>query len=148
MTVFALLMAGLGVVVAWSSATRLGFGTLAEPGAGFFPCAVGLVLAAAGAHSAASGWRGAGRGAGATALPRESLSRIGLMVASLVGWLLLLPAAGYVFATFLAVVAMSKTVGLPGRLRPVVLAAGVAAGLYLFFDFIFYVDLPRGLLAP
>ena len=27
-------------------------------------------------------------------------------------------------------------------------AAGVAVGLYLFFDFVFYVDLPRGLLAP
>lgn len=148
MTVFALLMAGLGVAVALSAAAQLGFGTLAEPGAGFFPCAVGAVLAAAGAHTAASGRRAAGRGARAVPLSRQSLSRVGLMAASLVGWLLLLPVAGYVLATFLAVVTMGKTMGLRGLLGPLVLAAGVAVGLYLFFDFVFYVDLPRGLLAP
>ena len=145
---FALLMAGLGVAAALSSAAELGFGTLAEPGAGFFPCAVGVVLAAAGACSAASGRRAAGRGARAAPLSRQGLSRVGLMVASLVGWLLVLPVAGYVLATFLAVVAMGKTMGLPGRLGPLLLAAGVAVGLYLFFDFVFYVALPRGLLAP
>ena len=148
MRVFALLMAGLGVAVALSSAVQLGFGTLAEPGAGFFPCGVGVVLAAAGAGSAASGRRARGRAARVAPLSRQSLSRVGLMVVSLLCWLLLLPVAGYVLATFLAVVAMGKTMGLPGRMGPLVLAAGVAVGLYLFFDFVFYVDLPRGLLAP
>lgn len=147
MIAFALLVTALGVAVAATSATALGFGTLAEPGPGFFPCAVGAVLAMAGARTAAGAWLAARRSAGAAAEPlsRESRVRLVLMVATLAGWLVVLPAVGYVGATFAAVLAMSKTMGLRGRLGPVALAAGAAGALFLLFDLLFYVDLPRGL---
>jgi len=41
-----------------------------------------------------------------------------------------------------------QELNLTHRTQPAMLAAGVAAGLYVFFDMLFYVDLPRGLLAP
>ncbi len=144
MTAFAFLTAGLGALVAAVSALRLGFGSLAEPGSGFFPCVVGIVLAVSGLYAGVAALR-AGRPA-APPLGADGVRRILLMLASFVAWLLLLPFAGYVAATFVVAIAMSRTVGLEGWTRPFVLGVVLAAALYLFFDVFFYVDLPRGIL--
>jgi hypothetical protein len=145
-TAFALLTAGAGALVAAVSALTLGFGSLAEPGPGFFPCVVGLVLVASGARAGASALRRAGSARGAPPLGAAAIRRVLLTLASFVAWLLLLPFAGYVAATFVVAIAMSRTVGLEGWIRPIVLSAALAAALYLLFDLFFYVDLPRGIL--
>lgn len=146
MTAFAFLAAGAGALVAAVSALGLGFGSLAEPGPGFFPCVVGLVLAAAGARSGVSAFRRPVRAPAAPPLGAAGVRRVLLMLAGFVAWLLLLPAAGYVAATFVVAIAMSRTVGLEGWIRPLVLSAALAVALYLLFDVFFYVDLPRGIL--
>lgn len=144
MTAFAFLTAGAGALVAAVSALTLGFGSLAEPGPGFFPSVVGVVLAAAGARTGVSALRRTAVAPGTPALGAAGVRRILFMLASFVAWLLLLPFAGYVAATFVVAIAMGRTVGLEGWIRPVLLSAALAAALYLLFDVVFYVDLPRG----
>ena len=146
MTAFAFLAAGVGALVVAASALGLGFGSLAEPGPGFFPCVVGVALAASGARTGVSALRRAGRAPGAPPIGAAAIYRILLMLASFVAWLVLLPVAGYVLATFVVAFVMSRTVGLEGWIRPLVLSVVLAAALYLLFDLFFYVDLPRGLL--
>ncbi|MBI2013991.1 MAG: tripartite tricarboxylate transporter TctB family protein [Candidatus Rokubacteria bacterium] len=146
MTAFAFLTAGAGALVAAVSALALGFGSLAEPGPGFFPCVVGLVLAAAGARTGVSTLRRTAGAPGAPPLGRSGVRRVLFMLASFVVWLLLLPAAGYVPGTFVVAIAMSRTVGLEGWIRPLLLSAALTVALYLLFDVFLYVDLPRGIL--
>lgn len=146
MTAFAFLTVGAGALVAAVSALALGFGSLAEPGPGFFPCVVGLVLAASGARTGVSTLRRTVGAPGAPPLGRSGVRRVLFMLASFVVWLLLLPAAGYVAATFVVAIAMSRTVGLEGWIRPLILSAVLAVALYLLFDVFLYVDLPRGIL--
>jgi hypothetical protein len=145
-TAFAFLTAGAGALVAAVSALALGFGSLAEPGPGFFPCVIGLVLAASGARTGVSALRRTAGAPGAPPLGRSGVRRVLFMLASFVVWLLLLPAAGYVAATFVVAIAMSRTVGLEGWIRPLILSAALTVALYLLFDVFLYVDLPRGIL--
>jgi len=145
-TAFAFLMAGAGLLVAAVSMLTLGFGSLAEPGSGFFPCVVGLVLAAAALPTGVSALRRPARGPAPPPLGAAGVRRILLMLTGFVAWLLLLPPAGYVAATLVVAIAMSRTVGLEGWLRPIGLGVALAAALYLLFDVFFYVDLPRGIL--
>lgn len=144
MIAFAFLTAGLGALAAVVSALSLGFGSLAEPGSGFFPCAVGVLLTVSGLHTGLSALR-AGRPA-APKLGAGAVRRTLLMLASFAAWLVLLPFAGYVVTTFVVATAMARTVGLEGWTRPIALAIVLAAALYLLFDVLFYVDLPRGIL--
>ena len=68
------------------------------------------------------------------------------MVIGFVVWLLLTPFLGYVPTTFVVSIAMAKAVGLERWFRPIVLSLGIAVSIYLLFDLMFYVDLPRGIL--
>ena len=129
------------------SVSGLGFGSVEEPGPGFFPCAVGITLLITGLGCAYSSLRRpSGDTTGENLLAPGSLFRVACMVLAYVAWLLLMPFLGYAFGTVAVSIAMAKTLGLKGWIRPVVLSVAIALVIYFLFDVWFYVDLPRGIL--
>jgi len=70
--------------------------------------------------------------------------RVGEILISLVVWPLLVGVIGYILATFLVCLGMSKAIGYEGWLRPVILSASVAFSIWFIFGYMFYVDLPAG----
>lgn len=145
--VFSFSVAALGSGVAIFSAIQLGFGSKLEVGSGSFPFVVGVVLAAAGLKSGISSLRRQrGMADRESKLRPGNYRRIGFMVMAYVAWLLLTPFLGYIPATFIITFIMAKTLGLEGWLRPVTLSLGVTLSLYVLFEVLFYIDLPRGIL--
>jgi len=138
--VFNLLLMALGIYVTLTS-LKIGFGTLREPDAGFFPFVGGLVILIA----------------NVSVLARESRTnqalfpgRAGIPIfftftAIAAGWILLMPYLGYVLVSFLAVLGLSKVMKLEGWGKPVLLSTVVAFFIYLLFDYWLYLDLPRGI---
>jgi hypothetical protein len=96
--------------------------TLATPGPGVFPLAVGIALLAAAAWMLAAAGRGgsAPDGPAPTPVPPLALS------AALVLFAAVVPFAGFLAASFALVVVTARLMGLPGWWRPLALGAGVA----------------------
>lgn len=144
---FSFLVAVLGAVVATFSATRLGFGSKSEIGSGFFPFIVGIVLMATGIVSGTSTVRRGGSQTGQESqLAKNSIRRVVSTVMVYIVWLLITPFLGYVPTTFLVSIALAKTMGLKKWVWPIGLSLAITLSLYLLFDILFYVDLPRGIL--
>jgi putative tricarboxylic transport membrane protein len=105
--------------------------TLVTPGPGVFPLAVGVALLAVAA------WMFFGRGRDAAPLAAEEGStrrRTPLLLSAvLVLYAALLPAVGFVPASFALVVVTARLMGLPGWWRPLALGAGVMAATRLVF---------------
>jgi hypothetical protein len=137
---YILTLLGLGIVFV---ATRYGFGSPGEPGPGFFPFFIGLLIIIFGVILLSIS-----RGTKATELfpSIEGLKRFWAMAVAFVVWLLLLHYLGYILITFLITLAMAKIMGLEGWLKPVLLSLGTTVFIYLLFDVWFYTDLPRGIL--
>ena len=70
--------------------------------------------------------------------------RVGGILFSLIVWPLLVGVIGYILATFLVCLGMSKTIGYKGWVRPAALSGSVAFCIWFIFGFMFYVDLPAG----
>ncbi|MBM4332923.1 MAG: tripartite tricarboxylate transporter TctB family protein [Deltaproteobacteria bacterium] len=144
---FSFSIAIMGVAVAIFSATQLGFGTKAEVGCGTFPFIVGVALAITGYLSGISSFRPEQKKPGLeTQQPPRSFRRVAYTVITYFVWLLLTPHLGYIPATFAVTIAMAKIAGLEGWIRSIALSLSVTFFLYLLFEVLFYVDLPRGIL--
>ena len=118
--------------------------TLAAPGPGVFPLAVGLSMLALAACQAL-----AATGAFPTARPgpspdRPARGRVRALAAVLVGYALAAGTLGFLTASFVLVLAASRLLGAPGWGRPAALAAGVTAAAYAIFVLWLAVPLPRG----
>jgi hypothetical protein len=122
--------------------------SLAAPGPGVFPLAVGsilLVLAAWQTCRTLPAWLearriGAAEGSGPSS-PGHSLRMIGLVVA----YAAAIGAVGFLGASFALVLASSRLLGARGWLRSVALALGVTAVAYVIFVAWLGVPLPPGL---
>lgn len=148
-TAFSFSVAVLGIAVAVFSATQLGFGSKAEVGSGAFPFLVGIMLAVTGFYSGIDSVRHGKNKTGdqAEGAPgRGSARRVGYTVVAYLIWLLLTPHLGYLPTTFVVTMAMAKIAGLEGWFRPTALSLTVTFFVYLLFEVLFYVDLPRGIL--
>lgn len=146
-TIFSFLTAVLGMAVAISSATQLGFGSKSEIGPGLFPFIVGVILTGTGFICGISSLRcEGGRKEQEPQLTHRGFRRIVYMIMAFILWLLLTPPLGYVPATFVVSIALAKTAGLERWRWPIVLSLGITLFLYVLFDLFFYVDLPRGIL--
>ena len=134
----------LGVVVIAES-VRLGFGGLEQPGAGLFPFFAGLTICTAQLFVIIKSVFRKGK---QTEFPanKGATKRLAALIAVLVGWIVVMPFLGYILVTFAAVFAFAKLLGLKGWGRPLLLSAGTSLGVYLLFDRLLYLDLPRGLL--
>jgi len=130
------------------SARGLPFGTLHQPGAGFFPKNLAVlvgVLAATllvrGAVVPAPSVRGLWP-------ERNGLRRFALMLASLVGYVCILEPVGYVLTTAGLFVVLLRWVGRQTWAATSIVAVLAAGGSYLLFARWLLVSLPVGLWAP
>jgi hypothetical protein len=126
--------------------------TLAAPGPGVFPLAVGvLLLGLAIGQGGAALRRGRDPGSPAPGVPRpeptDERSGSGRVLA-LTGVLVAYAAAtgliGFLTASFALVLASSRLLGAHDWLRPALLAGGVTAAAYVIFVLWLAVPLPRG----
>lgn len=133
-------------------------GTLALPGAGVFPLAIGLfILIMSGLHvftslvgkNSLAGESGGPQGAQGTALPAASAGRNNtkawLIVALVVVFLLFLKTIGFFTMSFLLITASGKLLGIKGWPRALGLGLGATIGSYLIFKLWLNVPLPPGL---
>ena len=138
--VFNLLLVALGIYV-MATSLRIGFGTLREPDAGFFPFVGGLFILISSSFVLAREAR-----KNQPLFPdRAGIPIFFMFIAIAACWILLMPYLGYVIMSFLAVLGLSKVMKLEGWRKPVLLSAVVAFFIYLLFDYWLYLDLPRGI---
>jgi putative tricarboxylic transport membrane protein len=140
-----LLLAAGSIAVVY--ALRLGLGNPGQPGAGLFPFIAGVAMLAADAVLIVASLR-------AKAAPAEfpfdanAFARIAALIAVMAGWVLAMPYLGYVVVTFAGVCALARLFGLRGWRQPLLLAAFTALTVYVMFDWLLFLDLPRGIFAP
>jgi putative tricarboxylic transport membrane protein len=118
------------------------FGTLARPGAGFFPVGVGVFLCAAALTVVAAGFRRVP--AAAPPLAPESRRRVAVTGAALAAFCLLVPWLGYPACAFLFVMLVLRRLGGGRWLSVLIIAALSAAISYYVFASLLSVPLPRG----
>ncbi len=139
--VFNLLLMALGIYVVITS-LRIGFGTLREPDAGFFPFVGGLIILISNFSVLARESR-----RNQPLFPDRAGIPIFFMFTAIAAcWILVMPYLGYVIMSFLAVLGLSKVMKLEGWGKPILLSSVVAFFIYLLFDYWLYLDLPRGIL--
>jgi len=118
------------------------FGTLARPGAGFFPVGVGVFLCLAALGVLVAGFRVLP--AAAEPLEPDARMRVAATGAALAGFCLLLPWLGYPVSAFLFVAAVLRRLG-SGRWVPVLITAALSAAIsYYVFAVLLSVPLPGG----
>ncbi len=133
-------------LVAWLAAGDLPFGRLHRPGPGFLPRSLAVLIAALALLLVARGARG--EPVPAAWPDRAGGRRIGLMLAALLAYAVLLEPAGYLLATgglFLVLLRWVSGQSWAVAGLGTVLAA---AGSYLLFARWLMVSLPSGLWAP
>ncbi len=139
-------------------ASRYPLDSLANPGPGVFPLAVGVLGLGSAAwhllHAARKlkAARPAPSPEGIEAGQDRSFQDLGVqwkpaaMIVVLVGYLWAMPRLGFLIPTALVVLACGKLMGTSGWWKPVLLALGVTFGCYVLFEVWLTVPLPKGLL--
>jgi hypothetical protein len=132
----------VGVVIMGLS-LKLGLGSLKKPGPGLFSFLCGFIISLQSLILIFSK-RSADKTASAEAIHdgRRLLGMVGIFFS----WIIFMPFLGYIPNIFLASLSFSKTLGLEGWRKPLILSIGITAFCYFLFDVYLYVDLPRGLL--
>jgi putative tricarboxylic transport membrane protein len=141
-TIAAAVLLVLAAVVIHQAGT-LPFGTIRNPGEGFFPWWLGVALA--GLALVLLGQTLRGRGTAETA--NDRLGRVVALLAGLGLYSLVLDPLGYPISTFLLVLFALAPRGRREFLRLAVVAALTAGGSYLLFGVWLQVPLPAGPLA-
>jgi putative tricarboxylic transport membrane protein len=118
-------------------------GTLARPGPGFFPAAVGAFGAAVALVWVARAFWRAPSLAGAGEVPEGGLGRVTATTGTLAGFCLLLPWTGYPVAALLFVTLLLRWLG-AGWTAAAVTGAASAVVSYYLFAVLLDVPLPRG----
>jgi putative tricarboxylic transport membrane protein len=132
-------------IVALTGSVQLGFGSLAQPGAGLFPFFSGLMIVIAAPIVIANSIFGRVCES-EIILKKDGFRTLAGVMAVFAAWILAMPTLGYVVVTFAAVLVLAKLLGLEGWLKPLALSAATSFATYILFDRLLYLDLPRGLL--
>lgn len=139
--IFNAILMGLGLYVIIVS-IRIGFGTLKEPDAGFFPFVGGMVILITDILVLAE----RPKARGSTLISGSGFRMLLLFTILCVFWIMAMPYLGYVIVTFVAAFGLFKVLKLEGWLRPLLFSVLLTVFIYLLFDYWFYLDLPRGIL--
>jgi hypothetical protein len=138
-----LLVAG---IVAVTYALRLGLGSVKQPGAGLFPFIAGVTILIADAVLVAGSLRASSQ-APQFAFDASACRKVAALIMVMAGWILAMPYVGYVAVTFAGVCALARIFDLKGWRQPLLLAAFTSLAVYVLFDWLLFLDLPRGVFA-
>lgn len=141
----ALLLVALGALV---TGGRLAWGTITQPGPGFFPRALAVLLAVLSLALLTRGLRHPGADLREQWAGGAGRRRVLLMTATLLGYVLLVGTAGYLLTTAALFVVMVRWVGGRGWTATLLTGAIGSAGSYLLFGRLLRVELPAGLWVP
>lgn len=139
---FALIVPALGIVV-MAVSLGYGFGTLKRPGTGLYPFFLGCSLTLFGTILLTTELRERAR---APLFAPGGPLVFAAMIAAFCLWVVLMPLFGYLAMTLVATFGFCKIMGLEGWQKPLAVAGGTTAFIYLMFDYWLYIDLPRGVL--
>jgi len=140
-SIFSLILAALGLFIIVVSLI-IGFGTLEKPGSGLFPFLVGLLICIQSLIVLFKQKTGSNK----PLFHKFEMKNLFLMGVTFALWIILMPYLGYLLTTFIVVFSFSKILRLEGWVKPLVLSIGTTALCYLLFDYLLYLDLPRGFL--
>jgi len=138
---FNLILVALGLYICIVS-MMLGFGTMQEPQAGFFPFLGGSLIILSNVIVMIKRPQEGG-------VIFQNRTGIGIFFGVTViylFWLLAISYLGYVVVTFITSFALSKLMKLEGWIKPLILSLAIAFFIYLMFDYWLYLDFPRGIL--
>lgn len=133
---------------AWVNASDLPIGTLHQPGAGFLPKHLALLMAALGALLFVRGCRTRAGSVAGLWSDRTSLARVGGMLAALIGYVLVVETAGYLLTTAALFFVLLRWIGRQGWVVTLTVAVLASGGSYFLFARWLMVSLPGGAWAP
>lgn len=133
---------------AWVWAGDLPIGTLHQPGAGFLPKHLALVMAVLAALLFVSGCRTRAGSAAGLWSDRAGLARVGGTLAALIGYVLVVETAGYLLTTTALFLVMLRWIGRRGWAVTLTVALLASGGSYLLFARWLLVSLPGGTWVP
>jgi putative tricarboxylic transport membrane protein len=139
---FDLFLVVLGIVIVIVS-FGYGFGSLRRPGPGLYPFFIGVAILVLSLFVTISELRSK---TDPPLMGREGIKIFVWMIVTFCLWIVAMPLLGYVIVTFLATCAFCKIMKLEGCWKPLAVSAGTAFFIYLLFDYMLYIDLPRGVL--
>ena len=140
-TILNLLLLIIGIVVMIES-LNIGFGTLRAPGSGLFTFLSGLLMILTNFVMILKPKAKKSD----IVLDRYGTKKFVYMGITMVLWIILMPLLGYLVVTFIATFVLAKIMKLEGWVKPFFLSIGTAALCYVLFDYVLYLDLPRGFL--
>jgi putative tricarboxylic transport membrane protein len=134
----------LVAVFAWAAARDLPLGTLHQPGAGFFPKILAVLVGALAAILIVRGALLAAPSVGGLWPEHSGLLRVALMLGALLGYVGILEPIGYVLSTAGLFVVLLRWVGRQSWPMTALVAVAASVGSYLFFARWLLVSLPAG----
>jgi len=138
---FDVLLLAAGCAIAYVS-WGYGFGTLAKPGPGLYPFFLGIAIALLTFSTLSTRLKRPSTG---PVFEAGQARTFALMALTFCLWIVAMPILGYVLVTFLATYAFCKALNLEGWRKPLAVALGTSAFIYVLFDYWLYIDLPRGI---
>ena len=133
-----LVSGGLIAYVSWG----YGLGSMSRPGPGLYPFFVGIAIAVAALFTLVGTLRS---GDAHPVLDSGGRRTFAIMTATFCFWILAMPVLGYVVVTLISTFVFAKAVRLEGWRKPLAVAVGTSAFIWLLFDVWLYIDLPRGI---
>jgi hypothetical protein len=135
-------------VFAWGTARALPYGTLHQPGAGFFPKNLAILVGVLASVLLLRGAVAEAPSVGELWPQRSGVQRVALMIGALLGYVATLETAGYVLSTAGLFIILLRWVGRQSWLVTLAVTVLAAGGSYLLFARWLLVSLPAGLWAP
>lgn len=136
------MLVGAGAVV--YEAAKLPFGAVRNPGPGFVPWWIGLVLGALAVVLGVQAFRARGAGVPAESVERRQGGRVAGLLVALALYVAAFAPLGYPISTFLLVLVMLRPMVRGKLVSTLGLAALAAGGSYLLFAVWLKVPLPPG----
>ena len=140
-----LLLLAAAVLAVWH-AVDLGLVSHGQPGPGLFPFVAGATMLSA-LTILAAGVLYERRPTVEFSLAGGELRKVVAVVGVMALWIIVMPWLGYVVVTFAGVIALARLFGLRGWREALLLAVFTSLAVYVMFDWLLYLDLPRGIFA-
>lgn len=135
-------------VFAWASAWALPIGTLRQPGAGFFPKHLAVLMALLAVLLIVRGCLTRAPASADLWSDRAGVARVGGMLATLVGYVFVVEAVGYIPTTAALFLVMLRWIGRQGWGVTLTVAVLASGGSYLLFARWLAISLPSGAWTP